>query len=53
MPSWDQAQVVKIQGWRGGVLQQAGLLELARECGQEPVQVVQQAAKGAGQRSFK
>ncbi|CAE7672190.1 PLP2 [Symbiodinium necroappetens] len=42
MPSRDQAQVVKIQGWRGDVLQQAGLLELARECGQEPVQIVQQ-----------
>ncbi|CAE7280982.1 PLP2 [Symbiodinium sp. CCMP2456] len=42
MPSWDQAQVVKIQGWRGAVLQQAGLLELARECGEESVQVIQQ-----------
>ena len=48
MPSVDQAQVVKIQGWRGDVLQQAGLLELARECGQEPVQIVQEAARGGG-----
>ena len=36
----------------GGVLQQAGLLELARECGQEPVQVVQQAAIGGGAALF-